>query len=307
MAVSSISEGVQSELLSFYSNKSQSSVSDNQRILSTGLKDSLERGVSADRIMNISAKLSSIGSYKNTIATAQSRVGLIVDNLENLFQMSNQLKVDLTRVRSSNAGTDPGFSKSCKERLMNIQNILNSRDNENRYLYGGTATDRPAVDISLVTSPGNTDAPKKDYFIGNSIETSLKVGDNETQVFDYFGDKDCYAELIHAFKLAEDANIGVNPDLDRLGAAMDWVEKAQVKLAAEMKVTMDRSNALGTLLDRHSSQELQNTDSYGEEVGADIVQTTIALQNSVIRAEICRQMARILIETTKKLVDQFGR
>jgi flagellin-like hook-associated protein FlgL len=132
-----------------------------QRRMMTGMRSDTYGGLGIDRRASLDArgKLASIEGFMSTIGTADLRVKMMVQNLEQLAKLGNETKSDIMLTQFELLGDGRTFTqKNAEARLKEAIDLLNA-DMAGRRLFSGRAVDKnPVVSYDLIM---NGDGTKK--------------------------------------------------------------------------------------------------------------------------------------------------
>lgn len=144
----------QHQLTLFHTLNTKARVGDLQLQLASGQKSQTYAGIPQDslRLVTLESRRGQLAQFRSNIAAADQRLNLMDISLESIEGLARDLRKLLSDVlvAPDAAGQDlVAYATNLRTQLVDL---LNARDGE-RYLFGGTRTDRPPVDLS---SPGYT-------------------------------------------------------------------------------------------------------------------------------------------------------
>ncbi|WP_046868305.1 hypothetical protein [Microvirga massiliensis] len=157
-----------------------------QRRMVTGMRSDTYGGLGIDRRASLDArgKLSAIEGFMSTIGTADLRVKMMVQNLEQLAKLGNETKSDIMLTQFELLGDGRTFTqKNAEARLKEAIDLLNA-DMAGRRLFSGRAVDKnPVVSYDLIMDGDGTRAglrqmiqERKDAELGAPGPDGLRLG-----------------------------------------------------------------------------------------------------------------------------------
>ena len=183
--VSARSSNVSRQLASFDSlGKTQEDVADSAGRISSGKKSSKymseELADKTRQILNTEQNLKQSEELKNKASNISGRIDLAYAVNDRLIEITTEVRERVMKALDSTM-KDPNFSSFCKNKIDELQKLLNKQDFEGRTLFGGTATRSDAVDLSLAPVPGAGTIPDptyNQYFLGEDgiHQASFKGG-----------------------------------------------------------------------------------------------------------------------------------
>jgi flagellar hook-associated protein 3 FlgL len=189
-----------------------------QRQMVTGMRSDTYGGLGIERRSSLDArgKLASIEGFMSTIGTADLRVKMMVQNLEQLAKLGAETKSDIMLTQFELLGDGRTFmQKNAEARLKEAIDLLNA-DMAGRRLFSGRAVDKnPVVSYDLIMNGDGTRAglrqmiqERKDAELGATSLGRLSLTSNSTDTVTLANEAD---SLPFGFKIA---------GIERTGTAM---------------------------------------------------------------------------------------
>jgi flagellar hook-associated protein 3 FlgL len=188
--------------------------------ISTGrvLNSFQDSGEQTARIVNLEIKLSNLEGFdqgEKTLTSRMEKIELVTRQLQNI---ASDLRVRAIGV--ADAGSkDTGFRNYCKIQLEAVGKLMNSKDEDGRYLFGGQETETPPVDLSKLNAPAQGDPVNYAYYQGTNAQAVGIIGDDQVVSYGVTANQDGFAKLISALKIGSTigtSNDAGSPDYQKL-------------------------------------------------------------------------------------------
>jgi flagellar hook-associated protein 3 FlgL len=178
----------------------RSQANDLQQQVSTGLKspDYSGLGAAASQVANLQAAVAHRQAYLDTITTVQQRIqeqGTALATIESIARQFSELLPS----GAFNA-TPSDIQTQAKALLQELNDFINTSDGS-RYLFSGSLTNTPPVDITKLPNPGslgtavNQPVPAG-YYAGNDVVQKAKIDDNVTLAYGVTADNPAFENII---------------------------------------------------------------------------------------------------------------
>lgn len=221
----------QSQLTLFFLQNLQKQMTDTQNQISTGLVSQDYAGLGADtsRLVNLQSAEARVSQYTTTAQTVNQRLTSMESATGQLFTIASNLQKLLVNGLNAQSASDLNLNQQATDMLTQVQGILNTQL-DGTYLFGGTATDKPPVDVSAAGfAPPPTVYPTTadtGYYQGNDTKLSARVDDNYDLTYGITANEPGFEQLIRSLRLAATTNVGPPSDTNRLNEALGVVQQA---------------------------------------------------------------------------------
>jgi flagellar hook-associated protein 3 FlgL len=221
----------QNELTLFYLQGTQQRMTDTQNQISTGLVSQDYAGLGADtsRLVNLQSAESRLNQYSNNAKTVDQRLTSMETATSQMFTIASNLQTLLVSASNAQAAQDVNLNQQATNMLNQVQGLLNTQL-DGRYLFGGTNTNTPPVDVNApgFASPPTVypTSPDTGYYQGNDTKLSARVDDNYDLTYGVTADTPGFEQLVRALRLAATTNVGPPSDANRMNEALGVVKQA---------------------------------------------------------------------------------
>lgn len=225
--------------------------------LSTGHKSLRYSGVASESSRLVS--LESTRMRTDQYLTSNNTLGLRAQTMElsvaKTFDVATELKTLLVNAINGNNASDLPLSLTANNMMDEVARVLNVKLGD-RYLFSGTATSTPPVDLDDAdfvappeSYPSNADTS---YFQGNSTRLTARVADDFDVTWGATADEEGFEKLIRALNLTATATTSPVPDrirlqeaLSVLNEALDSIPDIRSRIAAA-QTSIEKANASHT-------------------------------------------------------------
>lgn len=221
--------------------------------LSTGQKSLRYTGISKDtsQLINLESTRMRTDQYLTSNNTLALRLQTMELSVAETFDVATDLKTLLVNAINGENAADLPINLTATNMMEEVSRVLNIKLGD-RYLFSGTATSTPPVDL---TDPSYLPPPSAypsvadtTYFQGNSTRTSARVADDFDVSWGATADESGFEQLIRALHMTATATTSPNIDTIRLQEALDVVNLAldaipdiRSRIAAT-QLTIDNTN-----------------------------------------------------------------
>jgi len=265
--------------------------------VSTGLKEKSFNGKqvasNTKQILNNQQVLDETSNTQEQAELIKTRLELMASKAKQVNQISQQIRLRVVKARDP-SGQDLAFGQYCNDQLKQLEKIMNAKDADGRYLFGGAETKAAPVDLSLAPTPSIGSPLSDAYYLGDKtgpLATSLREGDefitgalaNETSI----------QELVYILKMGVTVIPDADPDSLSSQKLFDMLDRS----GNAVKTTSELFADIGTQLEAIES-ELYNIEidrQLIEETVADMVETNLAeaivnIQQAIARGAILQTL-----------------
>ncbi|POR51893.1 flagellin [Bosea psychrotolerans] len=204
-------------------------------------------GGSAKTLVSLEVSLARSKAYANAADEAGSRIDVMYDALTSMTDMLSSFRASLSGAISASTtdASDTTLISTAQNYLTEFASLLNTQF-EGRYLFAGSDTTQPAVDLTNYAAT-DVDTADTSYYQGNATTASVRVSSERTVNYGVTGDDTAFEQALRA--LSAVANATTTPDSDTLQAisdlvvsAVDAVSAVQGRLSVNA-ATLERASA----------------------------------------------------------------
>ena len=221
----------QSQLIKSYIADTQARLQATQIQVTTGQKAQRYAGIAddANTLVNLESSNARIQQYlaNNKIVTA--RLNAMDTSLSQLTDIASKLKTLLVNAANGSNASQMGLSDQATNLLNQAAGLLNAKFG-NAYLFGGTRTDTPPVNLSAAgySAPGSSYPSNVDtgYYQGDTTKLVARAGDSFDVTYGVTANQNGFEELIRSLQLTATASVSPTIDSTRLNEALSVVNSA---------------------------------------------------------------------------------
>lgn len=210
-------------------------------------------GSKAKDVINLETSVARAQSYIATATSAGNRISVMYDVFGSVVDLLSSMRAQLTSVMGSLEEGGETLIVSASEMLSELGNLLNTQY-EGRYLFSGSRTDAPAVDVSdatysAATSPSVVDTS---YYQGDGATASARISSEQAIQYGVTADNPAFEKSLRALNLLK--SMTASPvDSSVLEEAQSLiVEALDGVLAIQSNLSLD-AGAVERAVERHET------------------------------------------------------
>ncbi len=193
---------------------------------STGLvgTDFASLGDKSRQLLNMQSEIEQTQTFSGLTSMAGDRVQAMYSAIGNMTTLLTNLRAAISAGMSGNSTSS--LVTSGQSTLADLGSQMNAQLS-GRYLFSGSQTDTPAVDLSHYPSvvPPSATTPDASYYKGDSMIASVKVSTTTTISYGVTGDNSAFEQALRAASMV--ASVTTSPlDTNALKAAYDLADQA---------------------------------------------------------------------------------
>lgn len=237
----------------------QSKYAEGQIQLSSGVKSQTYQGVAKDTgtILNLESEYKRLTTQTENAQTALDRTQSMFDAYGSILSIGQSFLADL-RQAIDNSATPSQTQDIAQNNLEHTAAILNSTV-AGRYLFGGSMTKSPPVDITAYGGATPPSAADTSYYQGDNFIQSVEVSDNFTIDYGVTADDPAIEQIMRAYDLARTSPadpVALSEALTLLENGLDDLAVSKANIAQdsniiEARITDNKSQL--TLIDQQLS------------------------------------------------------
>jgi flagellar hook-associated protein 3 FlgL len=217
--------------------EAQASIQESTGLVGTSFAD---YGNKSRQLLTLQNELTSAQAQSTNTATASDRSQATYSALGNMITLLTSLKSSISAAMSGTSS--PTLNSLGSSTMDDLASQANTQLN-GRYLFAGSQTDQPAVDLTTYkTTTASATTADTSYYQGDSQLASVRISDTSSVSYGVTGDNSAIEEALRAAKLVSQAT--TNPvDTTALTAAFDLASSAISDLSnlqASVSVTSGR-------------------------------------------------------------------
>lgn len=208
MTIDRISTNSQSQILLAQIQQAENNLNNTQQQIASGKVSSTYSGIGDKTAMLEAARSASnrADAYKDTTTVALNQANLQDSQMSTLSDLANQLRQAITTSVADNDGST--LMTTAQGIFDQAVQILNSKDTNGNYLYGGDQNGQPpvsATNLSDLTSLASASAA----FQNGTIPSSVMIGDGQNVTVGMLA-SDIGTQLMQTLKNIADYNAGAD-------------------------------------------------------------------------------------------------
>jgi flagellar hook-associated protein 3 FlgL len=261
----------------FFIERIQERTFDLQTQVSSGKKSQTYSGIyqDANRLVRTESTLGRTEQFLKSIQQVSVRMNTMETQLSSMMDNAIQLRTTLITALNNGNSQLMALGQQADQLLTQTSNLLNTVDGD-VYLFSGSRTDTPPVDLSLLTAAADTMTPNFDYYEGDDAVQFARIDKDFVLDYGIKANDPTFEKYIRALRL-----ITQNPtDDSTLRSAMDLINTTIESLN---KVVSD-IGAKSKILEVTQSRHLDNQTAL-KSVAGDLEDTNILEATSRLSAE----------------------
>ncbi len=230
-----------------YTMRTQGSVAERQIEIASGKRAQQYSAIASDssQLVNIERAVARTEQFTRNIDQALTRLGIMESSVATLVQRATEVLAIMSSAISGENINDVPLQEFAATFLAEAESLLNTQ-HEDRYLFAGSRTDSPAVDLSdpLYTPqaglPGVFTADF-DYFQGDTLQLSVRADETFETVYGITADETAFEEMLRALSYMDYAGANLDvPVLEQaytmMNSAVDGLSDIRGRIGASSKV-----------------------------------------------------------------------
>jgi flagellar hook-associated protein 3 FlgL len=187
-------------------------------------------GQTSQQVINLQISVTRSQSYIDTASSTDNKVQVMYSTVNSIANLLSNLRATLTGASDSVATDSTSVTESAQQMLQEMGSLLNTQYGD-QYLFGGSQTTAPPVDVSASAYPAATSpsSANTSYYKGNDQIASVRVSDNDTVPYGVTADNPAFEQGLRALNLVA-SNSPLSPDT--LKEALDLATHAVTAVSA---------------------------------------------------------------------------
>lgn len=237
--------------------EAQARMQETQIQMATGYKAQRYSGIAPDarQLVNLEASRARMEQYQTSNKTVDLRLQTMEAATAQVLGAATQLKTLLTNALNASNANDMAIGLQAQNLLNEVAKQLNVKIGD-RYLFSGSKTDTPPVDLNAAgyTAPPTTYPSVADtgYYQGDSVVLTTRAADDYDLTYGVTANEPAFEKIIRALQLAATVTTTPTLDRDRLNDALSLANDAVNGLPTIRARIGAAQNALQAANDDHA-------------------------------------------------------
>lgn len=270
-----------------YTMRTQGSVAERQIEIASGKRAQQYSSIASDssQLVNIERAVARTEQFTHNIDRALTRLGIMESSVATLVQRATEVLAIMSSAISGENINDVPLQEFAATFLAEAESLLNTQ-HADRYLFAGSRTDSPAVDLTdpLYTPqaglPGVFTADF-DYFQGDTLQLSVRADETFETVYGITADETAFEEMLRALSYMDYA--GANLDVTVLQQAFSMMKSAVDGLSDIRGRIGASSKVLEATKDGHQDYLTYSTNLVSTLEDVDVAEATTRLAQDEVQ------------------------
>jgi flagellar hook-associated protein 3 FlgL len=237
----------QHQLTQSYAMRTQSSLAERHIQIASGKQAQSYSSIAgqASELVNVERSVARSTQFSRNIDQALTRLGIMESSVGAMVGRATEVLAILASAMSGENISDVPLEEFATTFLAEIESLLNTQ-HENRYLFAGSQTNNPAVDLSDAAYTPQAGLPGLftadfDYYQGDSLQLAVRSGETFETTYGITADEPAFEEMLRAFSYMSYA--GANQDsavleqaFTMMKSAVDGLSDIRGRIGASSKV-----------------------------------------------------------------------
>lgn len=157
-------------------------------------------GQTSQQVINLQISVARSQSYIDAAGSADNKIQVMYSAMTSIANLLSNMRATLTGASVSTDTTS--VTQSAQQALQDMGSLLNTQYG-GEYLFGGSATTSPPVDVSASAYPaaGTPSSASTSYYNGNHDTASVRVSDNDVVPYGVTADNPAFEQGLRALNL----------------------------------------------------------------------------------------------------------
>ncbi len=220
----------QHQLTLSYTMRTQGNVAERQIEIASGKRAQQYSTVSADssQLVNVERAVARTTQFNRNIDQALTRLGIMESSVGIMVERATEVLAIMSSAISGENINDVPLQEFAATFLAEAESLLNTQ-HEDRYLFAGSQTNNPAVDLSDAAYTPQAGLPGLftadfDYFQGDTLQLAVRTDETFETTYGITADEPAFEEMLRALSYMDYA--GANLDVTVLEQAYTMMKSA---------------------------------------------------------------------------------
>ena len=159
-------------------------------------------GQTSQQVINLQISVTRSQSYIDAANSTDNKVQVMYSTVTSIANLLSNLRATLTGASDSVSTDSASVQESAQQMLQEMGSLLNTQYGD-QYLFGGSQTNAPPVDVSASSYPAATSpsSASTSYYKGNDQIASVRVSDSDTVSYGVTADNPAFEQGLRALNL----------------------------------------------------------------------------------------------------------
>lgn len=243
----------QHQLTQSYAMRTQSSLAERQIEIASGKRAQFYSSIStqASELVNVERAVARTTQFSRNIDQALTRLGVMESSVGTMVDRAIEVLSIMSSAMSGENINDVPLEQFANTFLAEIESLLNTQ-HENRFLFAGSQTNNPAVDLSDVAYTPQAGLPGTftadfDYYQGDDLQLAVRTAETFETSYGITANEPAFEELLRGLSYMSYA--GANLDnavlteaYTLMKSAVDGLSDIRGRIGASSKVLESAKN-----------------------------------------------------------------
>ena len=264
----------------YFLSQTTNRIADERIQVSSGYQSQDYAGIAgeASRLVSMKADHARSEQYQTNNSSVAGQLTTMESSIAQVYDVVGQIKTLLVNALNNSTGADVNLSGQAQSMLDQVAALMNVTV-DGRYLFSGSRTDTPPVDLSALpssytvpTSAGDASA----YYQGDTNELSVQASDSLSVTYGVTAGELGIEELIRGLDLARKS---APTDRATLQDALATINQAQQDIPAIRTEIGSAQSSLDRINKMHDDFTTYAEKSIGDIENVDVTQALTKIQN----------------------------
>ncbi|MGF1631429.1 MAG: flagellin [Kiloniellaceae bacterium] len=237
----------QHQLTQSYAMRTQSSLADRYIEIASGKRAQFYSSISsqASELVNVERSVARTTQFSRNIDQALTRLGIMESSVGIMVQRGTEVLAIMSSAMSGENINDVPLEEFARTFLAEMESLLNTQ-HEDRFLFAGSQTNNPAVDLSAAAYTPQAGLPGVftadfDYYQGDNLQLSVRSAETFETSYGITADEAAFEEMLRSLSYMSYA--GANLDgavleqaYTMMKSAVDGLSDVRGRIGASSKV-----------------------------------------------------------------------
>jgi flagellar hook-associated protein 3 FlgL len=237
----------QHQLTMSYAMRTQGSLAERQIEIASGKRAQLYSSIStqSSELVNVERSVARTEQFSRNIDQALTRLGIMESSVGIMVQRATEVLAIMSSAMSGENIGDVPLQEFAATFLAEAESLMNTQ-HEGRYLFSGSQTNNPAVDLADAAYTPQAGLPGVftadfDYFQGDTLQLAVRTAETFETTYGITADEPAFEEMLRALSYMDYA--GANLDntvlteaFTMMKSAVDGLSDIRGRIGASSKV-----------------------------------------------------------------------
>ena len=243
----------QHTLTQSYAMRTQSSLADRQIAVASGKQGQFYQDIASksSELVNVERSVVRTQQFNRNIDTAVTRLGIMESSVGIMVDRATEVLSILSSALSGQNISDVPLEEFAATFLSEVESLMNTQ-HEDRYLFAGSQTNNPAVDLTDVNYTPQAGLPGTftadfDYYQGDTLQLTVRSAETFETPYGVTADDPAFEELLRALSYMDYAGANLDDAVleeaySLMKSAIDGLSDLQGRIGASTKVLDSAKN-----------------------------------------------------------------